>query len=95
MPVFVPGTRRCVGLLVAQTASRAGVHGLGNSLVSEYMVRRISMLPPDAPLSKLSAIIVDGRQRLVPIVENDAVVGVVTRTDLINLFASEPESLRG
>ena len=95
VPVFEPGTRRCVGLLDAQTASRAGVHGLGNSLVDEYMVRRISMLPPDAPLSKLSAIIVDGRQRLVPIVENDAVVGVVTRTDLINLFASEPESLRG
>lgn len=95
VPVFEPGTRRCVGLLDAQTASRAGVHGLGDSRVDEYMVRRISTLPPDAPLSKLAAIIVDGRQRLVPIVENDAVVGVVTRTDLINLFASEPETLRG
>ncbi len=95
VPVFEPGTRRCVGLLDAQTASRAGVHGLGDSRVDEYMVRGISTLPPDAPLSKLAAIIVDGRQRLVPIVENDAVVGVVTRTDLINLFASEPETLRG
>lgn len=95
VPVFEPGTRRCVGLLDAQTASRAGVHGLGDRRVDEYMVRRISTLPPDAPLSKLAAIIVDGRQRLVPIVENDAVVGVVTRTDLINLFASEPETLRG
>ena len=85
VPVFEPGTRRCVGLLDAQTASRAGVHGLGDSRVDEYMVRRISTLPPDAPLSKLAAIIVDGRQRLVPIVENDAVVSVVTRTELINL----------
>lgn len=95
VPVFKPGTRHCVGLLDAQTASRAGVHGLGGSRVDEYMVRRIRTLPPGAPLSHLADIIVDGRQRLVPIVENDAVVGVVTRTDLINLFASEPESLRG
>ena len=94
VPVFAPGTRRCVGLLDAQTASRAGVHGLGDRLVEEYMMRRVSTLPPDAPLSELASIIVDGRQRLVPIVENDAVVGVVTRTDLINLFASEPDSLR-
>ena len=95
VPVFKPGTRHCVGLLDAQTASRAGAHGLGSSRVEEYMVRRIRTLPPDAPLSQLADIIVDGRQRLVPIVEKDTVIGVVTRTDLINLFASEPETLRG
>ena len=31
-----------------------------------------------------------GRQRLVPIVDKDLVVGVVTRTDLINVMTSEP-----
>jgi tRNA nucleotidyltransferase (CCA-adding enzyme) len=41
-------------------------------------------------LRELSDIIVGNRQRLVPIAEKGEVVGVVTRTDLINLFASEP-----
>ncbi|MDR2573205.1 MAG: CBS domain-containing protein [Desulfovibrio sp.] len=89
-PVFKHNEHICVGLLDAQTASRAVAHGLSSEPVKEYMRRYVRTLPPDAPLQELSDIIVGNRQRLVPIVENGKVVGVVTRTDLINLFASEP-----
>lgn len=94
VPVFVPGTRRCCGILDAQTASRARLHGLGEFSVENYMLRNPTLLPPDAPLSELSAIIVGARQRLVPIVEHGEVLGVVTRTDLINVFANEPAQLK-
>ncbi|WP_300708023.1 CBS domain-containing protein [uncultured Desulfovibrio sp.] len=94
VPVFVPGTRRCCGILDAQTASRARLHGLGEFSVENYMLRNPTLLPPDAPLSELSAIIVGARQRLVPIVEHGEVLGVVTRTDLINVFANEPVQLK-
>ena len=90
VPVFMPDTRQCIGLLDALTASRASAHGLGASTVEDYMSRRITTLPPDATLKDLTTTIVGGRQRLVPIVEDDKVVGVVTRTDLINVFAQEP-----
>uniref|UniRef100_B8J011 Polynucleotide adenylyltransferase region n=1 Tax=Desulfovibrio desulfuricans (strain ATCC 27774 / DSM 6949 / MB) TaxID=525146 RepID=B8J011_DESDA len=93
VPVFIPGTRRCEGLLDAQTASRASAHGLGNARVEDYMQRRIQTLPPEAVLKDLTAAIVGARQRLVPIVENEDVIGVVTRTDLINVFAHEPGNL--
>lgn len=93
IPVFAPGTRTCTGILDAQTAARANGHGLGADRVEEYMQRRISLLSPGASLRELAEIIVGGRQRLVPIVENDQVTGVVTRTDLINVFASQCESL--
>ena len=93
VPVFRPGTRSCVGLLDAQTASRASAHGLGDSPVEDYMQRRVRTLPPDASLKELTAVIVDARQRLVPIVEGEKVAGVVTRTDLINVFADEPGRL--
>ena len=63
VPVFVPGSRRCCGLLDAQTASRARLHGLGEFTVENYMLRTPTLLPPDAPLSELSAIIVGARQR--------------------------------
>ncbi|MBD5417588.1 MAG: CBS domain-containing protein [Desulfovibrio sp.] len=89
VPVFQPGTRVCVGLLDAQTASRARAHGLGDEPLKEYMQRRVRMLPPEAGIKELTDIIVGERQRLVPIVKDDAVIGVVTRTDLINVFASE------
>ncbi len=89
VPVFQQGTRVCVGLLDAQTASRARAHGLGDEPVREYLQRRVHMLPPEAGIKELTDIIVGARQRLVPIVNEGIVIGVVTRTDLINVFASE------
>lgn len=93
VPVFKPGSRACEGLLDAQTASRAAAHGLGDLPVDDYMQRRVLTLPPEAGLKELTDVIVGSRQRLVPIVENEKVVGVVTRTDLINVFADEPGGL--
>lgn len=93
VPVLHKGTKTCAGLLDAQTAARATAHGLGHETVAEYMQRRISVLPPTAPLKDIAEIIVAGRQRLVPIVENSEVIGVVTRTDLINIFTDEGSAL--
>lgn len=93
VPVFTPGARTCKGLLDAQTASRASAHGLGGALVEDYMQSSVQTLPPEAVLKDLIAIIVGSRQRLVPIVEAGRVIGVVTRTDLINVFAHEQDSL--
>jgi tRNA nucleotidyltransferase (CCA-adding enzyme) len=90
IPVFARGERRCIGLLDAQTASRACVHGLHSLPVDEYMTRKVIQLSPESTLRDLTWVIVRERQRLVPIVEGEDVVGVVTRTDLINIFAGEP-----
>ncbi len=38
-------------------------------------------------------IIVGAPQRLVPVVENNEVIGVVTRTDLINMFVEDPSGV--
>ncbi len=88
VPVFAKGTRRCVGLLDAHTAGRAVNHKL--SEFDTYMQQDIRTLPPQAGLSELIDIIIDARQYLVPIVQDDAVIGVVTRTDLVNIFMTEP-----
>lgn len=93
VPVFNPGTRECIGILDGQTAARAAAHGLGNDQASEYMQRRIETLGPEATIRDLAEIIIDKRQRLVPIVHRGQVDGVVTRTDLINVFADESRYL--
>ena len=93
VPVFQQGSKRLVGLLDSQTAARAVSHGLENLPVEIYMQRHVHSLPPDATLDKVTSIIVGERQRLVPIVQHDAVVGVITRTDLINLFVNDPTGL--
>lgn len=76
-----------------QTASKAIAHELGDMPVSEYMQRTILTVPPDAPLQRLMKIIVGAHQRLVPVVEKNEVIGVVTRTDLINMFVEDPSGV--
>ncbi|MDO5537126.1 MAG: CBS domain-containing protein [Desulfovibrionaceae bacterium] len=90
VPVFAKGTRKCVGIMDGETAQKARGHGLADLRVDEYMHRPVICLPPDASLKELTSVIVGRRQRLVPIVRDEEVIGVVTRTDLIGIFAAEP-----
>lgn len=94
VPVFATGTRRCTGLLDSDTAQRSIAHGLSQARVDDYMQRNVTTLPPEASLKDLTTVIVDQHQRLVPIVRDGNVVGVVTRTDLFNIFASEPGRMK-
>lgn len=92
IPIFAKGTRRCVGLLDSVTTQRATSHGLREEKIDDYMLKDVQTLTVDANLKDLTTVIVGGHQRLVPIMsrDNSTVVGVVTRTDLINIFAAEP-----
>ena len=93
VPVFRQGTKICVGILDLQTALRAAGHGLEKLDVAEYMRRGVQTVQKDASLHELMNIIIAGRQRLVPVLEQKQTIGVVTRTDLINVFAEEPGRL--
>lgn len=91
MPVFAPMTRRCTGLIDSQITQKAIAHGLAGAPLTDYMRRNLKTLPVTATLRDITTVIVGARQRLVPIVSGDSsVVGVVSRTDLINIFAQEP-----
>lgn len=90
VPVFAKGTRHCVGILNDKIAQRSLAHGLADEIIDDYMLRRFSSLPRDASLKDVTNVIVGQHQRLVPIVENDETIGVVSRTDLIGIFAAEP-----
>lgn len=91
MPVFAPMTRRCTGLIDSQITQKAIAHGLAGAPLTGYMRRNLKTLPVTATLRDITTVIVGARQRLVPIVSGgSSVVGVVSRTDLINIFAQEP-----
>lgn len=91
MPVFAPLTRRCTGLIDSQITQKAISHGLAGAPLTDYMRRNLKPLPVTATLRDITTVIVGARQRLVPIVsDGGSVVGVVSRTDLINIFAQEP-----
>lgn len=89
-PVFRTGTHQCCGYMECQTASRAVIHGLGDMVVSIYMQRNVLTVHPNDSLQRLIEIIVGAHQRMIPVVDKNEVVGVVTRTDVINMFVEDP-----
>ncbi len=88
-PVVAAGGLRCVGYLEQQTAARAIAHGLGNRPVTDYMHGKASTVSPDSNLYPAMEIILSQRQRLVPVVRDDQVVGVLTRTDVVRILLDD------
>ncbi len=90
IPVIEKNRERCVGLLEHQIADKAVGHGLGKIALKEYMVTDFTTLNTSDDLYTVMEIIIGQRQRLIPVVDDDKVIGVVTRTDLINNIIKEP-----
>lgn len=81
MPVLKGET--LVGVITRLVAERASAHGLGEAPVDSYMSADFDSLEPTAPLEAVRDAIVNRRQRLLPIVLEGKLMGVVTRTDLL------------
>jgi tRNA nucleotidyltransferase (CCA-adding enzyme) len=53
----------------------------------------VKCLPLKATLADIQELIIENRQRLIPIVQNKALMGVITRTDLLNRLVNDPAHL--
>ncbi len=78
------------GIISRQTVEKAMLHGLGGQPVSEYMDQRVQPLEAAASLSEVEDAVVEHRQRLVPVMDQGRLVGVITRTDLLNILIDAP-----
>ena len=79
-----------LGIISRQVIEKAIHHKLKNVSVREYMTSDVDTVNSDAPLSEIQEKIIGNQQRLLPVVENGRLLGVITRTDLLNVLVSEP-----
>ncbi|MCX5870980.1 MAG: CBS domain-containing protein [Deltaproteobacteria bacterium] len=82
-----------VGIITRRVIEKAIHHALGHLPVSEYMTGDIASLPLSATLSDIEELIIEHRQRLIPIVHNHQLAGVITQTDLLNMLVNDPAHL--
>jgi tRNA nucleotidyltransferase (CCA-adding enzyme) len=90
LPVMEDGDREVCGFIENSVAEKAVGHGLGEERVAEYMQEEFSTVTEDQDLYPIMEIILGRRQRLVPVLRGQEMVGVITRTDLIHLLVQEP-----
>ena len=79
------------GFITRQVVQRALAHDLGHCPVQEFMSSAVAVASPETDFNTLVDLIIGNKQRLLPIIENNRVTGVVTRTDLLSLLMYSKE----
>lgn len=87
-----------VGLINRQVVEKAIYHGLKSQRVKDYMNPDFSTVTPETPLLEIQKHLVEHQQRILPVLEGDRLVGVITRKDLLNFLVRDhsnvPRALR-
>jgi len=90
-PVVEDG--KLVGILSRQMIDKGIYHGLENFQVREFMSTEYTTISPDGSLLEIQELLVDRQQRLLPVMENGELVGVITRKDLLNMLLHDPSRM--
>jgi tRNA nucleotidyltransferase (CCA-adding enzyme) len=78
-----------IGIITRGVVERGLLHGLGSSMVKDFMLTEFSTVTADSPLEKVEEFIIEKRQRMLPVVEGRKVRGVITRTDLLEAMHAD------
>ncbi len=82
------------GYITRQVIEKVLYHKLGQAAVRDYMNTEVATVDPQADLLEIQEKIIDNKQRILPVMEDSTITGVITRTDLLNILVrqSQPNS---
>ncbi len=93
-PVAVDGGIE--GVITRQVADKGVYHGLGAAPVSDYMTTECEWVDAGTALDEIREKVIVHGQRLLPVVKDGKVAGVITRTDFMKLLQEEfRETVKG
>ncbi len=78
------------GYITRQIMEKAVFFNLGHIPVREYMNIDFHTVTPDTPLSDVQELIIKNNLRVLPVLRDGAIMGVITRTDLMNILVGGP-----
>ena len=76
---------KIVGLISKQVVEKAMHHGLKDSFINEYMTTEFSVVSPDVPFSHVQELIIGQNQSLLPVIEQDRLVGTISVGDVMRV----------
>lgn len=85
------GTENLLGFITRQIIEKALHHGLDHINVKEYMTTELVSVGPDAELVEIQEKIIENKQRILPVIDNGIITGVITRTDLLNILVGQSQ----
>jgi len=91
----VDGNTDLLGFITRQVIEKALFHKLGHVPVRDYMTTEMATVRPNAEIDEIQKKIIENKQRVLPITNRGKIVGVVTRTDLLNTLVRHPKHIPG
>ncbi len=92
--LLVTSNRKLLGYITRQVIEKTIYHKLGHVPVKDYMTTEIATIGPDADIMEVQEKIIGHKQRILPVIENRKMVGVITRTDLLNVLVQRHRMTR-
>lgn len=83
------GRERLAGYISRQVIEKALYHKLELVQVKEYMTTDFAFVNSSAVLTEIQEKIIENKQRLLPVMDNGVITGVITRTDLLNVLVKD------
>ncbi len=80
---------RLTGYITRQVIEKVIFHELGQTPVKDYMNTEVEQVSPEAELPEVQEKIITNKQRILPVVDDTAIQGVITRTDLLNILVQQ------
>ena len=83
------GCEKLAGYISRQVIEKALYHKLDLVPVKEYMTTDLAFVNSGADLTEIQEKIIENKQRLLPVMDNNVITGVITRTDLLNILVKD------
>ncbi len=88
MPTFIVFLDSFISLETPAHFRKRLEHMLGNT-ASEIMSKPAVTIGPGATIEELSSLMIERKMNPIPVVENDHLVGIISRSDIIRLMAED------
>ncbi len=85
------GKEMLLGYISRQVISKALYLKLHDTSVREYTSTELGTVGPESELPEIQDQIIENKQRILPVVEGDRILGVITRTDLLNVLVQQSD----
>jgi len=72
------------GYITRQVVEKLLFHNLSGQPVCEYMNSETHFVTSHADVAEIELKIIEGKQRIIPVIDDNHIKGVITRTDLLN-----------
>lgn len=81
------------GYITRQVIEKTLYHKLSNLPVKEYMNSEIKFVSSDADISQIESIIIEAKHRILPVIDDGWIRGVITRTNLLNYLVQHNKEI--